>query len=143
MKTSIFIALVAIAAFVGAGCVHTTTTVGATNTTDGDRSISSVTDLNAAWAYDPGPDPNTAMGRELIEIVASQPYMPGISLEMTGSQKFRPAFGPTLWRMIQAPNSIKILFLGQDGTHIAEAAGRTATAGFGGRAQDMAAHFGG
>jgi hypothetical protein len=142
MKTSIFIALVAIASFVGAGCVHTTTTTATNTTTDGERGISSVTDLNAPWAYDPGPDPNTAMGRELIEIVASQPYMPGISLEMTGTQKFRPAFGPTLWRMIQAPNSIKILFLGQDGTHIAEAAGRTATAGFGGRAQDMAAHFG-
>jgi hypothetical protein len=142
MKTKIFIALVAVASFVGAGCIHTTTTTATNTTTDGERGISSVTDLNAPWAYDPGPDPNTAMGRELIDIVASQPYMPGISLEMTGTQKFRPAFGPTLWRMIQAPNSIKILFLGQDGTHIAEAAGRTATAGFGGRAQDMAAHFG-
>lgn len=98
--------------------------------------------LNQPWSYDPGPDANTAMGRELIDIVASQPNMPGISKEMTGSQKFRPAFGPTLWRMIQKPNSVKILFIGQDGTHIAEAAGRTATAGFGGRAQDMAAHFG-
>lgn len=98
--------------------------------------------LNQPWSYDPGPDANTPMGRELIDIVASQPNMPGISKEMTGSQKFRPAFGPTLWRMIQKPNSVKILFIGQDGTHIAEAAGRTATAGFGGRAQDMAAHFG-
>lgn len=108
----------------------------------GTRSVSSVEDLTAPWAYDPGPDPDTEMGRELIDIVAAQPNMPGISIEMTGAQKFRPAFGPTLWRMIQKPNSIKILFLGQDGTHIAEAAGRTATAGFGGRAQDMAAHFG-
>ena len=98
--------------------------------------------LNQPWSYDPGPDASTPMGRELIDIVATQPNMPGISKEMTGSQKFRPAFGPTLWRMIQKPNSVKILFIGQDGTHIAEAAGRTATAGFGGRAQDMAAHFG-
>jgi hypothetical protein len=98
--------------------------------------------LNQPWSYDPGPDANTAMGRELIDIVATQPNMPGISKEMTGSQKFRPAFGPTLWRMIQKPNSVKILFIGQDGTHIAEAAGRTATAGFGGRAQDLAYHFG-
>jgi len=140
MKTKLLVSLVVIASFVGAGCVHTTPT--ATTESQADRNISSVADLNAPWAYDPGPDPNTAMGRELIDIVASQPNMPGISIEMTGQQKFRPAFGPTLWRMIQAPNSIKILFLGQDGTHIAEAAGRTATAGFGGRAQDMAAHFG-
>jgi hypothetical protein len=94
------------------------------------------------WAFDPGPNPNDKMGKELIDLVASQPNMPGISQQVLGSQKFRPAFGPTLWRMIQKPNSVKILFIGQDGTHIAEAAGRTATAGFGGRAQDMAAHFG-
>lgn len=99
-------------------------------------------DVTKPWAYDPGPSPETPMGRELIDLVATQPYMPGISLEMTRAQKFRPAFGPTLWRMLQQPNSIKILFIGQDGTHIAEAAGRTATAGFGGRAQDLAAHFG-
>lgn len=98
--------------------------------------------LNQPWSYDPGPSPDTAMGKELIDIVASQPNMPGISMDIIGSQKFRPAFGPTLWRMLQNPNSVKILFIGQDGTHIAEAAGRTATAGFGGRAQDMAYHFG-
>lgn len=111
-------------------------------TTTGKRGVASTSDLSQPWAYDPGPSPETAMGKELIDIVASQPYMPGISLDLTGKQKFRPAFGPTLWRMLQEPNSIKILFIGQDGTHIAEAAGRTATAGFGGRAQDMAAHFG-
>src|SRR6185312_15607567 len=54
----------------------------------------------------------------------------------------RPAYGPIPWRMMQKPNSIKILFIGQDGTHIAEAAGRPATAGFGGRAQDLAKYFG-
>ncbi len=107
-----------------------------------DRTVASSPDITAPWAYDPGPSPDTEMGRELIDIVAAQPYMPGISKEMTGSQKFRPAFGPTLWRMLLAPNSTKILFIGQDGTHIAEAAGRTATAGFGGRGQDLAAHFG-
>lgn len=94
------------------------------------------------WAYDPGPDPRTELGRQLIDIVARQPNMPGISLELTGSQKFRPEFGPTLWRMPLEPNTIQILFIGQDGTHVAEAAGRTATAGFGGRAQDLAAYFG-
>lgn len=105
------------------------------------RGVASI-DVDAPWAFDPGPSPETAMGKELIDLVATQPNMPEISKEITGDQKFRPAFGPTLWRMIQQPNSVKILFIGQDGTHIAEAAGRTATAGFGGRAQDFAAYFG-
>lgn len=136
MRSKLFVSVLAAIAFITSGCFHTETT----NTQV--RQVSSVPDLTKPWSYDPGPDPETEMGKELIDIVASQPHMPGISIEMTGSQKFRPAFGPTLWRMIQSPNSIKILFIGQDGTHIAEAAGRTATAGFGGRAQDMAAHFG-
>jgi hypothetical protein len=108
-----------------------------------DRNVANANpELDVPWAYDPGPDPNTPMGKELIDLVAKQPNMPGISMTVTGDQMFRPPFGPTLWRMIQKPNSMKILFIGQDGTHIAEAAGRTATAGFGGRAQDLAAYFG-
>lgn len=98
--------------------------------------------IEESWKYDKGPDLQTEMGQELLRILADQPYMPGISLEITGTQKFRPAFGPTLWRMLLTPNSVKVLFIGQDGTHIAEAAGRTATAGFGGRAQDLASYLG-
>jgi hypothetical protein len=94
------------------------------------------------WSYDAGPDPKDAMGRELIDLNSSIPFYPGLSDSMMGSQKFRPAFGPIPWRMLQKPNSVKILFIGQDGTHIAEAAGRPATAGFGGRAQDLAKYFG-
>jgi hypothetical protein len=131
---------IALAGFL-VGCGHNKNISSAAQKTPS-RGISSVTNPQAAWAYDPGPSPDTAMGKELIDIVAQQPHMPGISEEITGDQKFRPPFGPTLWRMLQQPNSVKILFIGQDGTHIAEAAGRTATAGFGGRAQDMAAHFG-
>jgi hypothetical protein len=139
MRKLLLLSAMSIFALVWLGCSHFNT---ASNGNGNSRNISSVADLQAPWAYDPGPNPQTPMGKELIDIVARQPNMPGISKELTGDQKFRPAFGPTLWRMIQAPNSIKILFIGQDGTHIAEAAGRTATAGFGGRAQDMAAHFG-
>lgn len=95
-----------------------------------------------AWAYDEGPNPNTEMGKELIELNARIPYFPGISYELLGEQKFRAPFGPISWRMLQKPNSVKILFIGQDGTHIAEAAGRPATAGFGGRAHDLANYFG-
>jgi hypothetical protein len=95
------------------------------------------------WSYDPGPNPDTKMGRELIDITAAIPNMPAISKKIMGrSQKFRPAFGPIPWRMLQDENKVKMLFIGQDGTHIAEAAGRPATAGFGGRAQDLAKFFG-
>lgn len=94
------------------------------------------------WSYDPGPDPKTKMGKELIDITAAIPNMPAMSEAVMGEQKFRPAFGPVPWRMLQKANSVKILFIGQDATHIAEAAGRPATAGFGGRAQDLAAYFG-
>jgi hypothetical protein len=94
------------------------------------------------WSYDGGPNPKTDLGNELINIHANLPYFPGLSHAIFGDQMFRPAFGPVIWRMIQEPNSVKILFIGQDATHIAEAAGRTATAGFGGRAQDLAKYFG-
>lgn len=94
------------------------------------------------WSYDGGPDPQTPMGKELIDHVAAIPNMPKLSEQVMGDQKFRFRFGPVNWRMVQKPNTVKILFIGQDATHIAEAAGRTATAGFGGRAQDLAAYFG-
>lgn len=94
------------------------------------------------WDYDAGPSPAEKMGRALIDLNASIPYFPGVSWEVMGTQKFRPAYGPVAWRMRQEPNSVKILFIGQDATHIAEAAGRPATAGFGGRAQDLAKYFG-
>ncbi len=95
------------------------------------------------WSYDPGPNPEDKMGRELIDLVAGIPNMPAISKKIMGKkQKFRPAFGPIPWRMRLDKNAVKVLFMGQDGTHIAEAAGRPATAGFGGRAQDFANYFG-
>lgn len=94
------------------------------------------------WSYDPGPDPKSKMGKELIDLTAAIPNMPELSEELMASQKFRPAFGPVSWRMLLGKNKVKILFIGQDATHIAEAAGRPATAGFGGRAQDLAAYFG-
>ncbi len=94
------------------------------------------------WDYDSGPDPQSPMGKELAELHASIPSFPGLSNAVYGDQMFRPAFGPIPWRFSQKPNSVKILFIGQDGTHIAEAANRPATAGFGGRAQDLAKYFG-
>ena len=100
-----------------------------------------------AWAYDPGPDVETQ--KDLINLYAKIPNFPAISLEIMRyssygrpTQKFRPAFGPIPWRMMLKPNHVKILFIGQDGTHIAEAANRPGTAGFGGRAHSLAAFFG-
>ncbi|MCC6277202.1 MAG: hypothetical protein IT289_04725, partial [Oligoflexia bacterium] len=72
-----------------------------------------------AWAYDAGPSVNEPMGRELIDIYSEIPPMPGVSSEVLGKQKFRPQFGPVGWRMLLPPNSVKILFIGQDATHIA------------------------
>lgn len=95
------------------------------------------------WSYDAGPDVNDELGKELIDLTANIPNFPMISTKIIGrKQKFRPAFGPIPWRMLLEKNKVKILFMGQDGTHIAEAAGRPATAGFGGRAQDFANYFG-
>ncbi|MEZ4814342.1 MAG: hypothetical protein R3A80_03935 [Bdellovibrionota bacterium] len=101
-----------------------------------------------AWSYDPGPNLKSPdeyerkMARELVDLTARIANAPEISEQIAGRQRFRPAYGPIPWRMLQKPNSVKILFIGQDGTHIAEAANRPATAGFGGRAQDLAAYFG-
>ncbi len=100
----------------------------------------------AAWSFDPGPSVTTQ--RDLIDLHAEIPNFPGISLQIMRyrygkpTQKFRPAYGPIPWRMILKPNHVKILFIGQDGTHIAEAANRPGTAGFGGRAHSLAAFFG-
>ena len=94
------------------------------------------------WTYDPGPDLSDPLQKELVDLVARIPNAPEISERIVGQQRFRPAYGPIPWRMILKKDSVKILFIGQDGTHIAEAAGRPATAGFGGRAQDLAAYFG-
>lgn len=115
-------------------------------------SISSVYAQMPEWSYDQGPimgdescekQEIKSMGCELIDITAAIPNMPEISNKIMGrKQKFRPAFGPIPWRMRQEKNKVKMLFIGQDGTHIAEAAGRPATAGFGGRAQDLANYFG-
>lgn len=99
------------------------------------------------WSYDKGPvvpekgcsQELYSMNCELIDLTARIPNMPALSDALYGrSQKFRPAFGPIPWRMRLEKDAVKILFMGQDGTHIAEAAGRPATAGFGGRAQDFA-----
>ena len=93
------------------------------------------------WAHDQGPNPETPEGRTLIDLMADYPYMPGVSEVIMGYQKFRPAFAQVFYRLTNE-DPLKILIQGQDATHIAEAAGRTATAGFGGRAQHMAGYFG-
>lgn len=58
------------------------------------------------------------------------------------AQKFRYIFGMMLTRTYYEKNSAKILFIGQDATHIAETAKQPGTSGFGGRVQSVGNHFG-
>lgn len=98
--------------------------------------------------FDRGPDPEDPMQAELVEIIQDLPFMPGISEKLQvlvpskGGQKFRPDFGAMPIRGFLKPNSISVLVIGQDATHIAEGANRPGIAGFGGRVQDMLLHFG-
>lgn len=98
--------------------------------------------------FDRGPDPQDPMQKELLEIIQDMPFLPGISEELQvlvpsqKGQKMRPDFGAMPARGFLVPNSISVLVIGQDGTHIAEGANRPGIAGFGGRVQDMLMHFG-
>lgn len=92
--------------------------------------------------YNAGPDPETEAGREVINIFADQPYYKYLSDELMDEQKFRHIFGLMMTRTYFEPDSAKIFFIGQDATHIAEAAKQPGTSGFGGRVQDIANYFG-
>ena len=63
------------------------------------------------WSYDPGPDLKTRMDKVLIDLTASIPNMPEVSDQVVGDQKFRPAFGPVLWHMVQNPNRVLLTAL--------------------------------
>lgn len=95
----------------------------------------------AAWVYDLGLDPQSAEGKLMAELISYIPHMPEISNQLTDKQKFRGDYGLTLWRRAVG-FLMKIWFQGQDATHSAEAAGRTATAAFGGVGQNFAEQFG-
>jgi len=98
--------------------------------------------------FDVGPDPEDPMQQELVEILQDMPYVPGISEQLQvlvpygDGQKIRVDFGAMPLRGFLKPNSVSVLVIGQDGTHIAEAANRPGIAGFGGRVQDMLLYFG-
>jgi hypothetical protein len=95
-----------------------------------------------AWEYNPGPDPSTEMGRKLIDWYAELPEFKAFANETMDKQKFRFIYGTMAFRARLEQNAVKVAFWGQDGTHVAEFAKHTATAGFGGRAQDFANYFG-
>ena len=99
-------------------------------------------DLYNYWSYDPGPDPNTEVGAGYIDIFFDIPNFEGLAQAIPGGVRFRPAFGPTFYRGRTGKNQVKVLVIGQDGTHIAEAAGRTFTGGTGGRVQHVLRHLG-
>ncbi|MBL7716836.1 MAG: hypothetical protein JNL01_15325 [Bdellovibrionales bacterium] len=94
------------------------------------------------WEYNMGPDPQTKEGRELIEIAASLPSYGTMSYELMDSQKFRFIFGLMMTRTYYEKDAVKMLFIGQDATHIAEAAKQPGTSGFGARVQSIGNFFG-
>ncbi len=94
------------------------------------------------WEYNPGPDPKTAAGKRLIDIYAEQPEYMLMSDQIMNDQKFRYIYGLMMTRSYFDQNSVKILFVGQDATHIAEAAKQPGTSGFGARVQSFGNFFG-
>jgi len=92
--------------------------------------------------YSKGPDPSTFEGRTLIDIRAELPEYMVMSEELMDSQKFRYIFGMMLTRTYFEKDAVKILFVGQDATHIAEAAKQPGTSGFGARVQSIGNYFG-
>lgn len=99
--------------------------------------------------FDRGPDLSDPMQAELVQLLSEMPFLPGISEQLQvlvpsykRGQKMRPDFGAMPLRGFLTPNSISVLVIGQDGTHIAEGANRPGIAGFGGRVHDMLKHFG-
>ena len=89
-----------------------------------------------------GPDPKTPEGKAFIDLCARLPECSVISNAIMEKQKFRYIFGNMLTRTRFEKNSTKILFIGQDATHIAEASKYPGTSGFGGRVQAIANFFG-
>lgn len=94
------------------------------------------------WEYNPGPDPKTAAGRALIDIYANQPEYMAMSDQLMEAQKFRYIYGLMMTRTYFEKNSTKVIFIGQDATHIAEAAKQPGTSGFGARVQSIGNFFG-
>lgn len=96
----------------------------------------------AVGEYNPGPDPETPAGRALIDIYAELPEYMEMSRALMAEQKFRYIFGLMMTRTRFEPNAVKILFIGQDATHIAEASKQPGTSGFGARVQSIGHFFG-
>ncbi|HRO66245.1 MAG TPA: hypothetical protein PL182_01630, partial [Pseudobdellovibrionaceae bacterium] len=94
------------------------------------------------WEYNAGPDPKTAEGRALIDLYAGLPEYSVMSDQIMDQQKFRYIFGLMMARTSFDKNDVKILFIGQDATHIAEAAKQPGTSGFGARVQSVGNYFG-
>jgi hypothetical protein len=94
------------------------------------------------WEYNPGPDPSTNSGKAIIDIYAELPEYMEMSEELMESQKFRYIYGMMMTRTDFGKDKVKVLFIGQDATHIAEAAKQPGTSGFGARVQSIGNYFG-
>ncbi len=78
----------------------------------------------------------------LIDIYAEQPEYMLMADQLLEDQKFRYIFGLMMTRTYFDFNAVKVLFIGQDATHIAEAAKQPGTSGFGARVQSIGNYFG-
>ncbi len=94
------------------------------------------------WEYNPGPDPEIKSGKAIIDLYAELPEYMEMSEELMESQKFRYIYGMMMTRTDFGKDKVKILFIGQDATHIAEAAKQPGTSGFGARVQSIGNYFG-
>ncbi|MBX9767500.1 MAG: hypothetical protein K2X47_09540, partial [Bdellovibrionales bacterium] len=77
-------------------------------------------------SFNPGPDVRTPMGREFVDIIASNPDFGWVSTELLGEQKFRTQDGLIIGRQLFGKNQVKAIVWGQDGTHGAKVAGQSA-----------------
>lgn len=98
---------------------------------------------NPRLGYDPGPDPATESGRDFLRVLNGTPNFVHVGRGLGGGRdKYRFPFGLMPYRGPTEKNTVKYLVIGQDGTHIAEAAGRPMTGGTGGRVQHLLEHLG-
>ncbi len=94
------------------------------------------------WEYNPGPDPETAHGKALLDLFSEFPDFMPISEELMDTQKFRYIDGITLARIYFFLDYIKMVVIGQDGAPVTNIAKMPGTSGFGARVQSIGNYFG-
>lgn len=95
------------------------------------------------YEYLSGPQKDTAMGKEILKLYAELPEFRYLSDMLTPKQKFRYTFGSMPLRINFAPNTIKIMAIGQDAVDDAELGHLPGIGtGYSTRVQSIAEHHG-